>query len=313
MKHSLWVRIFCALGAALFLLGAVTCALGQVVITITDTDGSTSSITQNSEIAAGPTAQPQDEGDAQAAGDTQAAGNTQAAGDAQADTEGEAALSPEQTGQGGATQAREDMISGIIEQARKEFNATAGKAQEAQYSSSIFICKNFTVYLFRTVAEKYRMAEYPDVKLVIPDNLPKDQCKDYVYGVEWKEIPASEGNPFYVAAQFRYDAALSKEENQEKAREFLKQAKRGDYFQMAANYYYGVGAHSMIFIEDYDPAEDMVRWTDSNMKGEKRKGVRYAYVQFNAEKKIDWFVDAFCRKKYGATIYRLRDDIIPAP
>ena len=26
---------------------------------------------------------------------------------------------------------------------------------------------------------------------------------------------------------------------------------------------------------------------------------------------IDWFVDAFCRKKHGATIYRLRDDIIP--
>ena len=31
------------------------------------------------------------------------------------------------------------------------------------------------------------------------------------------------------------------------------QARRGDYFQMAANYYYGIGAHSMIFIADYDP------------------------------------------------------------
>ena len=46
------------------------------------------------------------------------------------------------------------------------------------------------------------------------------------------------------------------------------------------------------------------------MKGEKRGGDRYGYVQFNANKEIDWFVDAFCRKKYGATIYRLRDDII---
>ena len=41
-------------------------------------------------------------------------------------------------------------------------------------------------------------------------------------------------------------------------------------------------------------------------------GVRYAYVQFDAEKDIDWFVDAFCRKKYGATLYRLREDIIYA-
>jgi len=33
-------------------------------------------------------------------------------------------------------------------------------------------------------------------------------------------------------------------------------------------------------------------------------------VQYDAQKDIDWFVDAFCRKKYGATIYRLRGDII---
>ena len=111
---------------------------------------------------------------------------------------------------------------------------------------------------------------------------------------------------------FRYDNALSKAENREKAREFLKQVKRGDYFQMAANYYYGVGAHSMMFIEDYDPETDSVHWADSNMKGKSVNGERYAYVQYDAVKEIDWFVDAFCRSKYGATIYRLRDDIIYA-
>ena len=67
-----------------------------------------------------------------------------------------------------------------------------------------------------------------------------------------------------------------------------------------------------VFTEDYDPATDTVTWCDSNMKGEKRNGERYAWVQFDASKEIDWFVDAFCRKKYGATIYRLRDDIIYA-
>ena len=122
----------------------------------------------------------------------------------------------------------------------------------------------------------------------------------------------SEGNPFYAAASFRYDDTLSKAENREKAREFLKQVQRGDYFQMAADYYYGVGAHSMLFIADYDPETDSVHWADSNMKGKSVNGVRYAYVQYDAVKPIDWFVDAFCRKKYGATIYRLRDDIVYA-
>ena len=62
----------------------------------------------------------------------------------------------------------------------------------------------------------------------------------------------------------------------------------------------------------YDPETDSVRWTDSNMKGKSINGERYAYVQYDAVKEIDWFIDAFCRSKYGATIYRLRDDIIYA-
>ena len=45
------------------------------------------------------------------------------------------------------------------------------------------------------------------------------------------------------------------------------------------------------------------------MKGQKKNGERYALVQYDAEKDIDWFVDAFCHKTRGATLYRLRDDI----
>ncbi len=157
------------------------------------------------------------------------------------------------------------------------------------------------------------MAEYPDVPLVIPDNQRKADCAPYVYGVEWKDVSAAEGNPFEVAASFRYDTALSKQENRELARAFLRQVQRGDYFQMAANYYYGVGAHSLVFIADYDAQTDSVRWTDSNMKGKSVNGERYGYVQYDAVREIDWFVDAFCRKGYGATLYRLRQDIIFAP
>ncbi len=219
-------------------------------------------------------------------------------------------LSAPETVQAVSTAAREDFIDRILSLAQTLYTKANGQPQRAQYSGDIYICKNYTVHLFRETCGDFRMAEYPDVPLIIPNNQKKADCAPYVYGVEWQDVPASEGNPFYAAASFRYDDSLSKEENREKAREFLKQVKRGDYFQMAANYYYGVGAHSMLFIADYDPETDSVHWADSNMKGKSVNGIRYAYVQYDAVKGIDWFVDAFCRKKYGATLYRLREDIM---
>ena len=209
-------------------------------------------------------------------------------------------------------QAREELIDRILSLAESLYRSANGKPQRAQYSGDIYICKNFTVHLFRESSADFRIAAYPEMPLVIPNNLPKADCAPYVYGVMWEDVFAQEGNPFYAAASFRYDESLSAAQNRENARAFLMQAQRGDYFQMAANYYYGVGAHSMIFIADYDPETDTVRWTDSNMKGQTINGERYAYVQYDDVKEIDWFVDAFCRKKYGATIYRLRDDIVYA-
>ena len=121
----------------------------------------------------------------------------------------------------------------------------------------------------------------------------------------------SEGNPFYIAAEFRYDKSLSKEENMELALAFMREVKRGDYFQMSADYQYGKGAHSAIMISDYDPETDTVHWMDSNMRGGKHAdGLRYGLVQYDEVKEIRWWAEAFCKKKRGATIYRLRDDII---
>lgn len=219
-------------------------------------------------------------------------------------------LLEETSGPKGDPAAREAFIEGMLATAKEQYDKANGRAMPAASSGDIYVCKNFTVYMFRKNRDKFRMAEYPDVKLVIPDNLPREESKPYVYGAAWKDIPASEGNPFYAAATFRYDKGKSEKENRELAREFLKQVQRGDYFQMAAKYYYGVGAHSLVFTRDYDPENDSVTWTDSNMKGKKINGVRHGYIQWDAVKKIDWFVDAFCRKNYGATIYRLRDDII---
>ena len=216
----------------------------------------------------------------------------------------------EETSYEGEISAREMFINRILAEAKSLYDKANGKRQRAQYAGDIYVCKNFTTYVFRVTRDDFRMAEYPDVPLVIPDNQTKNDCKPYSYGVEWKDISAADGNPFYAAAIFRYDASLSKEENRQKAREFMMQVRRGDYFQMSANYYYGVGAHSLIFTADYDPQTDSVKWTDSNMKGDKVNGIRYGYVQYDAVKDINWFVDAFCQKTRGATIYRLRDDIV---
>lgn len=205
---------------------------------------------------------------------------------------------------------REELIDRIIETGHQLFVKANGKLQRAHYASDIYVCKNFTVHVFNENAKDYRMAEYPDVKLVIPNNLPAKQCKPYAYGFYWEDIPAEKGNPFYEAAQFIYDKSLSKQENMEKALDFMKQVKRGDYFQMSADYYYGKGAHSAVMISDYDPDTNTVHWMDSNMAGQKKNGIRYGKVQYDAEKDISWWAEAFCHKNRGATIFRLREDIV---
>jgi len=206
-------------------------------------------------------------------------------------------------------EAREDFIERIIALGKKLYDEAGGKRKRAHYASDIYVCKNFTVYLFRQNRDDFRMAEYPDVELVIPNNLPAKQCKPYAYGFLWEDIPAEKGNPFEVAAQFIYDSDLTQEENMELAMEFMRQAQRGDYFQMSAKYEYGTGAHSAIML-GYDAETDEIHWMDSNMRGGKIDGIRYGLVQYDEVKSVEWWASTFCHKKRGATLYRLRDDII---
>ena len=206
--------------------------------------------------------------------------------------------------------ARDTFIDSMIETGRQLYVKANGKLQRAHYAGDIYICKNFTVYVFRENSENFRIAEFPAVSLMVPNNLPANECKPYSYGYCWEDVPAEEGNPFYVAAQFLYDPSLTKAENKELALEFMRQVRRGDFFQMTADYYYGMGAHSAVMIADYDPDSNTVHWMDSNMAGEKRNGIRYGKVQFDMVKDIGWWADAFCKKTRGATLYRLRDDIV---
>ena len=207
--------------------------------------------------------------------------------------------------------ARDDFIDRIVALGKKLYEDADGKRKRAHYASDIYVCKNFTVYLFRQNRDDFRMEAYPDVQLVIPNNLPAKQCRPYAYGFLWEDIPPEKGNPFEVAAQFIYDTNLSREENLERAEEFMRQVRRGDYFQMSADYEYGVGAHSAIMLS-YDPERDEIHWMDSNMRGGKRNGIRYGLVQYDAVKSVEWWASAFCHKKRGATLYRLREDIIYA-
>ena len=208
--------------------------------------------------------------------------------------------------------ARDAFIDDIIALGKELYEKADGKYQRAHYKGDIYVCKNFTVYVFRQTRSKYRMAEFPDTELKIPNNLPEKKCRPYSYGYCWEEIAAEDGNPFYEAAQFLYDSKQSKEENRARAREFMMQTQKGDYFQMTGDYSGGKGAHSAIFISDYDPKTDTVRSMDSNRTGKRIGGLRYGKVLFDSEMSIDEWISFFCRKKCGATLYRLRDDIVYA-
>ena len=208
--------------------------------------------------------------------------------------------------------ARADLINRIIALGQELYIKANGKSQRAHYKRDIYVCKNFTTYLFRQNRDDFCMAEYPDVQLLVPNNLSAAKSKPYSYGIEWEDISPEKGNPFYIAAQFKYDKNLSEEENMALACDFMRQAQRGDYFQMSAKYEYGTGAHSAIML-GYDPETDEIHWMDSNMRGGKKKGIRYGLVQFDEVKSVAWWASTFCKKTRGATLYRLRDDIVYRP
>ncbi|MGN0778556.1 MAG: hypothetical protein ACI4MJ_05365 [Aristaeellaceae bacterium] len=226
--------------------------------------------------------------------------------------DGDAIIVSEETSDPGEQIAREDFIDRIISMGYELYVKANGKAQRAHYSGDIYVCKNFTTYLFRENRADFRMAEYPNTTLIIPNNLPSAKCKPYYYGMFWEEKTAEQGNPFVVGAQFLYDSKLSKEENQALACAFMREAKKGDFLQMSGDYEYGTGAHSAIIIEDYDPENDAIHWMDSNMRGKKVNGIRYGIVQYDEVKDVSWWASTFCHPKRGATLYRLREDIIYA-
>ena len=204
---------------------------------------------------------------------------------------------------------REKLFADMFALAYKNFHDPYYYHAPAQEDWDRGVCKNFVMRMFDTFKDAYAMKEYPDLPLHMPKNNSKKNCAPYDYGVEWRIETAEEGDPFEIAASFRYDSSLSKEENMKNCRAVLESVQTGDFFQMAGNYYYGNGPHSLLFIADYDPATDEVRWTDSNMKNDNVNGYHWGYMQYDAVKTAEWFVNAICMKNRGCTLYRLRDDL----
>ncbi len=205
---------------------------------------------------------------------------------------------------------KEELIDRMIALAYANSKEKRYKFAPAEEDSDIGVCKNFVMRLFDTFSKEYRMRAYPDLPLHMPKNNSKAACAPYDYGIEWRPETAADGSPFEIAAQFKYDDSLSEEENAALARQLLLQIKKGDFFQIVGYYGGGNGPHSMYIIQDYDPVSGLIHWTDSNMRGKRINGVRWGYLQYDASNSVDWWVKVFNRKKRGATLYRLRDDLI---
>lgn len=204
---------------------------------------------------------------------------------------------------------KEELIEKMIALAYANSKDSKYKFAPAEEDGDIGVCKNFVMRLFDTYSKGYRMLEYPELRLHMPVNNSKKACAPYDYGIEWKPETAAEGSPFEIAAQFKYNDDLSEAENAELARALLVEIRKGDFFQIVGYYGGGNGPHSMYIIADYEPVTEMIRWTDSNMRGTRVNGVRWGYMQYDADAPVDWWIEVFNTKKRGATLYRLRDDL----
>ena len=205
---------------------------------------------------------------------------------------------------------RETLIDSMIAQAKADYGNKSKNFLRAEKSADAGMCKNFVMRMFTTYKDDYEMLAFPGVDIFMPLNDSPENCAPYRYGVQWRVEEASDGNCFDTVYAFRYDSDQSKEENRALAREMLENVQRGDCFQLVGVCEDFNSPHSLIFIEDYDAQTDRLQWTDCNMKGTRIDGERWGWVQYGTTRTVDWMLDTICRARNGATLYRLREDIV---
>ena len=173
-------------------------------------------------------------------------------------------------------------------------------------------CRRFQVNQFAAAAAGFTLAAYPSVSLYLPVDHADPDLSGRPVGTCW-DMPAAEtGSAFVEAARFDYSPERTAEENREAARQFWMQARAGDMVQMLATYSNGArGTHTLLVTRSYNPTTGKLYWADSNFANTRIDGKRYGYVRayqaWSLEEAVGWLAaDVY----NGATLYRLRDDIV---
>lgn len=173
-------------------------------------------------------------------------------------------------------------------------------------------CKRFQVNTFAEVSGPFILSGYPETVLFMPpDHAPKADTGRTV-GTAWNMTDAETGNAYDEVARFDYDTTKTEKENLQDALLFLTNIRAGDQLQMLGRYTSGGrGTHTLMFTRPYDPRSDYLYWSDSNFATRRIDGIRYGIVRpFQAWKVSEcagWLASDWGN---GATLYRLRDDIV---
>lgn len=208
--------------------------------------------------------------------------------------------------------ARADLINRIIALGQELYIKANGKSQRAHYKRDIYVCKNFTTYLFRQNRDDFCMAEYPGRSAARAEQSVrgKEQAVQLWHRVGGHFAGEGESVLHCGAVQVRQKSVRGGKYGAGVRLHAAGAARRllSNVREVRVRH----GAHSAIML-GYDPETDEIHWMDSNMRGGKKKGIRYGLVQFDEVKSVAWWASTFCKKTRGATLYRLRDDIVYRP
>jgi len=188
----------------------------------------------------------------------------------------------------------------------RETNRSSGNKYHGQ-------CKRFQVNTFAEVSGDFMLASYPNAELFMPlEHASKESTGGRVVGTAWEIVLPEDGNAYVEVARYDYDGSMTKQENLETARAFLRNVQAGDQLQMMARYNSGTrGTHSLMFTRAYDPRSEYLYWADSNFSNTMIDGIRYgnvrAYQEWKLEDVAGWLA---ADGNNGATLYRLSEDIV---
>lgn len=187
-----------------------------------------------------------------------------------------------------------------------------GEARPSASRSDAGQCKQYQINAFAQASGGYRLADYPDTPLYLPFEHNNQELTGRPVGAAWDMPEPETGNAFVEVAHFDYNKDLTKRENIAVAKAFLSLVRAGDFLQMQGTYSSGGrGTHTLMFTKPYDPRLPSLFWSDSNFANRMVDGVRYgvakAYQTWPLEEVAGWIAADWY---HGATLYRLRDDVV---